>query len=135
MKYLFTIIIAGMFLVSCSNSAQKGMTASSNKTKPKPTIETQMGEFALENMLRKNPGVQVRGSGTNATVQIRGINTFRSGIEPLFIVNGTPVGNSYNAAVDLVRSMQIKSVRVLKDSDAAFYGLRGTNGVVLITVE
>lgn len=90
-------------------------------------------EFALETYLRRTPGVILRGSGNNATVSIRGVNSFTQNTQPLFIINGNDVGNNYSRAANLVRGMEIKSVRVLKDADASIYGVRGSGGVVVIT--
>lgn len=90
-------------------------------------------EFALETYLRRTPGVTLQGSGNNAKVTIRGVNSLTLNTEPLFIINGNPVGNTYVRAANVVRGMEIKSVKVLKGSDASLYGVRGAGGVVIIT--
>lgn len=92
-------------------------------------------EFALETYLRRTAGVVVNGSGVNATVQVRGINSFTGNTQPLFVINGTDVGSNYNNAASLLRGMKIKSVEVLKGSDASFYGVRGSGGVIVIRAE
>lgn len=92
-------------------------------------------ENNLESYLNRTAGVRVSGSGQNATVQIRGVNSYGSNTQPLFLVNGTDVGQNYSNAANLVRGMKIKSVRVLKGSDATFYGLRGAGGVVVIKAQ
>ncbi len=71
-------------------------------------------------------GVQVRGDNK---VIVRGIGTFNSSTDPLFIVNGAPVINIID-----INPNQIESVTVLKDSKAADYGFRGANGVIIITL-
>lgn len=92
-------------------------------------------EFALETYLRKTPGVNVMGSGENARVQVRGVNSFNQNSQPLFIVNGSQIGQNYSVAANMLRGMTIKSVRVLKDSDATLYGARGAGGVIIIKAE
>ena len=92
-------------------------------------------EFTLENYLMRMPGVVVIGSGSNATVSVRGVNTATPNTGPLFIVNGADVGNNYYRASELLRGVKIKAARVLKDADATIYGMRGGNGVIIIVTE
>jgi TonB-dependent SusC/RagA subfamily outer membrane receptor len=42
------------------------------------------------------------------------------------------VDNHPTSSLDWIQPCQIKSINVLKDSNAAIYGSRGGNGVVLI---
>ena len=74
-------------------------------------------------------GVQVLGSFPNQRVQIRGVSTLGSSKNPLFLLDRVPV------AVDFIQSMSLNDVLfvdILKGGEAAFYGSRGTNGVVAI---
>ena len=86
----------------------------------------------LESYLLRTPGVNIVGSGPSTRVNVRGVSSFNSGTEPLFVVNGTDVGTSYINAAYLVADMKITSVRVLKGADASLYGVRGGNGVIVI---
>jgi len=62
---------------------------------------------------------------------VRGGNTSFSGaIQALIIVDGQPTTN-----IDWIRPCFVRSVKVLKDSEAAIYGSRGGNGVVVITTK
>jgi len=45
----------------------------------------------------------------------------------LYVVDNLPISD-----IDWIQPCQVKSISVLKDSNAAIYGLRGGNGVVLI---
>lgn len=66
--------------------------------------------------------------GSGATVRIRGIGT-TGDAEPLYIVDGMPVGS-----IDFLAPSDISSIEVLKDASAtAIYGARGANGVVMVT--
>jgi TonB-dependent SusC/RagA subfamily outer membrane receptor len=100
----------------------------------------------------KASGVQVTdqgglsGSGTN--VIIRGLSTFSSSNQPLFVVDGVPFASDTNAMggftsgnngssrfLDLDPN-NIESVNVLKGLAAAtLYGSQGRNGVILITYQ
>lgn len=89
-------------------------------------------EQSLADFLRHTPGVNVFGTGDNVKVHIRGISTIRGADEPLFVIDGQIAGHSYHEANQRVTPRQIDRVRILKGSDAASYGIRGGNGVVVI---
>ncbi|MBV9881055.1 MAG: SusC/RagA family TonB-linked outer membrane protein [Gemmatirosa sp.] len=77
-------------------------------------------------------GVTVDASGSPAsrsTVRIRGISSFQNN-DPLYIVDGTPVQDSY---INWLNPDDVSSIQVLKDASAAsIYGSRASNGVVII---
>jgi TonB-dependent SusC/RagA subfamily outer membrane receptor len=68
-------------------------------------------------------GVMVR----NGDVYIRGSGSFSGQTQALYIVDGV-----YVSSIDCIQPCQIKSIDILKDSNAAIYGARGGNGVVMI---
>lgn len=73
----------------------------------------------------KVPGVQVTGN----KITIRGIGTMNLSSDPLFVVDGIVVHSIEN-----ISPSQVKSISILKGSNAAIYGTRGANGVILITL-
>jgi TonB-dependent starch-binding outer membrane protein SusC len=51
--------------------------------------------------------------------------------EPLFVVNGIPLGSAANVAA--INRFDIASIEVLRDpASTAMYGVRGSNGVIVI---
>lgn len=78
-------------------------------------------------------GVTVQSSGEPGgyvSIKIRGIGSFTNN-NPLWVVDGVILDSPYDFATGDVESMQ-----VLKDaSSAAIYGVRGANGVVIITTK
>jgi TonB-linked SusC/RagA family outer membrane protein len=82
-------------------------------------------------------GVQVTARsgapGANAFIRVRGIGSYNASNEPLFVVDGIQVtANYYNS----LNPNDIESINILKDaSAAAIYGVRGGNGVVVITTK
>lgn len=83
----------------------------------------------LKALAGKVPGVMVvnKDDGT-ATLKIRGSASFEANTDPLYIVD--------DAVVDDVQTMSIydvKKVTIMKDG--SIYGVRGANGVVLITTK
>ena len=68
--------------------------------------------------------------GAGADFWIRGVNTFGANSTPLIIVDGV------ERSMDLVDVDDIASFSILKDATAtALYGVRGANGIVLITTK
>jgi TonB-linked SusC/RagA family outer membrane protein len=78
-------------------------------------------------------GVTVQASGEPGgfvNIKIRGISSFNNN-NPLFVIDGMIVDSPYDFAPGEIESMQ-----VLKDaSSAAIYGVRGANGVIVITTK
>src|SRR5688500_11916077 len=82
-------------------------------------------------------GVQVRQTtgtpGSGMEVTIRGIGSLGAGSQPLYVVDGFPIGNSLGQSLN---PSDIASISVLKDAaSTAIYGARGSNGVILITTK
>lgn len=94
--------------------------------------------------------------GSRVAIQIRGVNSLNSGLQPLFVIDGIPFNiqdqsyptsndlNSYGLSgaqrgispFSIINPSDIERIDVLKDADAtAIYGTRGANGVVLITTK
>lgn len=78
----------------------------------------------------------VRGQNTDIMVFIRGVSSMRSGNEPLFVLDGHQLGNSYSDASRLVDMSDVQKIEVLNSLDgSSMFGLRGNNGVILITTK
>ncbi|MFM6938393.1 MAG: SusC/RagA family TonB-linked outer membrane protein, partial [Aquirufa sp.] len=68
--------------------------------------------------------------GTNSIIRVRGFGAF-GGNEPLYVVDGVPVGST-----DFLSPDDIESTTVLKDAAAAsIYGARAANGVIVYTTK
>lgn len=83
------------------------------------------------------PGVVVRQRdgtpGGQFEVRVRGIGSIGAGSDPLYVIDGFPVGNSVGQNLN---PNDIESISILKDAaSTAIYGARGSNGVVLITTK
>lgn len=71
--------------------------------------------------------------GAPVTITIRGNNSITQDNSPLYVVDGFPMENPDNNAIN---PAEIESIAVLKDaSSTAIYGARGANGVILITTK
>tara|TARA_R110001592_G_scaffold9049_5_gene48659 strand:- start:142098 stop:145109 length:3012 start_codon:yes stop_codon:yes gene_type:complete len=100
-----------------------------------------MGEIPTTNVSRllqgQAAGVQVRQKsgrpGEEMEVTIRGIGSLGAGSQPLYVVDGFPIGTSLGQTLN---PSDIESMTVLKDAaSTAIYGARGSNGVILITTK
>lgn len=73
-------------------------------------------------------GITVSNGGV---ITIRGGNTSFSGMDQaLIVVDGQPT-----TSIDWIQPCIVRSVKVLKDSEASIYGSRAGNGVVVITTK
>ena len=117
-------------------------------TQKKATVTGAIASIATKDLLQspvanisnslvgRMPGlfaVQTSGEpGNNAsTLRIRGVSTFSGASDPLILVNGVEVSNYNN-----IDPNEIENLTILKDASAtAIYGIRGANGVLLITTK
>ena len=76
------------------------------------------------------PGVQVAGK----KITIRGIATINASSDPMVLVDGIEMSLSGDNTLDVIDPRLVKSIDILKGNDAAIYGSRGANGVILITL-
>jgi TonB-dependent starch-binding outer membrane protein SusC len=89
------------------------------------------------------PGAQVEQTtgnpGGSSSIRIRGSSSVGAGSDPLFVIDGNPMPESYDKnqnPLSWLNPSDIESVTVLKDaSSTAIYGSRGSNGVILITTK
>lgn len=109
------------------------LTSSISTVKSQQIKEVTAGN-AMDALQGKVNGVQISsggGPGTTPKVIIRGVTTV-NGSDPLYVVDGMPVGNNIN----FLNTNDIESMEVLKDASAsAIYGTRASNGVILITTK
>jgi iron complex outermembrane receptor protein len=106
------------------------------------------GRVVSPQMLIQNkiPGVQVVDNnepGGGLSIRVRGPTSVTAMSEPLYVVDGVPLGTGAGAGLSAGRDglnylnpNDIESITVLRDaSAAAIYGTNAANGVVLITTK
>ena len=83
----------------------------------------------------KVPGMTITSTGSpmgTGTIRIRGIGSFNSSQDPLYVIDGVPT----NQALNSLNANDIESMQVLKDAaSASIYGSRASNGVIIITTK
>ncbi|WP_321426069.1 TonB-dependent receptor [uncultured Bacteroides sp.] len=115
-------------------AVKKSDLTSSISTVKGEDIKTLSSGNAMNALQGKVNGVQISSSGGPGDVPrviIRGVTT-TNGSDPLYVVDGMPVGTNIN----FLSQDDIESIEVLKDaSAAAIYGTRGSNGVILVSTK
>lgn len=81
-------------------------------------------------------GVTVYRAEGGIAVRIRGTSSIYGSNEPLYVLDGVPIQPGPNGVLSGINAYDIESIRVLKDpADTAMYGMRGANGVIVITMK
>jgi TonB-dependent SusC/RagA subfamily outer membrane receptor len=80
-------------------------------------------------------GVQViQRAGGGFSILIRGPGSISSSTEPLYVIDGVPVEVPSGRGINWLNPQDIQRIEILKDASAtSMYGMRGANGVVVIT--
>jgi iron complex outermembrane receptor protein len=92
----------------------------------------------VEDLLLGVPGLEVIPTGNGTfSLRIRGLQSFLGSSEPLLVIDGMPVSEGgLSSALVSINPNDIKRIQVLKDAGStSFYGVRGGNGVILITTK
>lgn len=134
MKLTPILLLTGLLATSCGVSNQASQERSQANSEDRRTYSA--SKVKLENagtykdiyeyLQGKVPGVQIVGT----SIRIRGINTATGNTDALVILDGMEVSD-----VSDVNPADVASVEVLKDSESTLYGMRGANGVVIITTK
>lgn len=102
------------------------------------TIEGRPNASFVQTLQAQVPGLNIStGSGQpgagDTTIILRGVGSINGNTEPLFIIDGVPMGiTSFRA----INPNDIENISVLKDAGAtAIYGNRGANGVIEVTTK
>src|SRR5690554_587766 len=102
------------------------------------TIENRPNASFVQTLQAQVPGLNIatgsgQPGGSNTTVLLRGLGSINGNTEPLFIIDGVPMGESVFRSIN---PNDIESISVLKDAGAtAIYGNRGANGVIEVTTK
>lgn len=151
-------------VVGYGTQRKKDLTGSIVSIKSEDFLQPSASSF--DQMLQgKVPGVQISQTtgapGGNVNILVRGISSISGGNQPLYVIDGFPIGtggggsnmrgygsgnnsasgmaNNTGARINplsAINPSDIESIEILKDASAtAIYGSRGANGVVIITTK
>ena len=109
---------------------------------PRPSVTAEdvarnPGEPIEKTLQAKVPGVLItRAPDGSIALQIRGTSSFSRNTAPLYVIDGSPIEAGPGGALSGINPYDIESIRVLKDpAETAIYGMRGANGVILVTTK
>ena len=118
-------------LIGYGSKSKKDLTGSVSMVKSE-TIEKLKPVDVSQALQGRASGVSVTSSsgspGSGFRILIRGVSS-NSDNDPLVVVDG------YIASMNSINPDDIESLTVLKDAQAAIYGIEGANGVILVTTK
>lgn len=125
-------IFVFLFLLTGCGSSQSVATNDVPPTETETLEQKNRVALSLLTRIRQLPGVIVRGG---VPVFTRTQTDIAGGfpIEPLYVLNGYIVGNSFRDINILVQSYDVKNIEAITGPSTAEYGSRGGGGVIKIT--
>ncbi len=133
LRTTLALSLAGV-LNACASGQPRTEPDSGSKV---TTEDAQLANESIEHMLeRKSPGLVVIPNGDGVALQIRGSSQIDgSNAPPLYILNGLPFTPGQGGLVSGISINDIDTVKVLKGTQTAIYGIDGANGVIVITTK
>ena len=120
-----------VILIGYGSKSRKDVTGSVSMVKSE-TIEKLKPVDVAQALQGRASGVSVTTSsgspGSGFRILVRGVSS-NSDNDPLVVVDG------YIASMNSINPDDIESLTVLKDAQAAIYGIEGANGVILVTTK
>jgi hypothetical protein len=132
----FWVFLSTLFLFQLACTSSKNTANDTDEKIDKlERVDNPVNTLSLADHIQRLPGVSVRRNGQIVEVTLKGMKSFSSSGEPLFVVDGQRY-TTYAAAAAVVDVNDIKSVRVLRSvNERAEYGMVGAQGVIEITLK
>ena len=139
-SFLVRVTLSVCVLVGPAAGCASGNTSRESTRKPTAVaqdIERNPGDPIEKRLQAMEPGLLVtRTPDGGIAVQIRGASSFNSSNQPLYVIDDVPMQPGPSGALTGVNPYDIESIKVLKNpSDIGIYGMRGANGVIVITTK
>ena len=122
----------GAFVDPALNLVSRGPTGSAIVTSD--DLDRAPIEPIERTLAAKVPGLMISHAADGSiSIRIRGGSSIMGNNEPLYIIDGVPLTAGPGGNLTGINPRDIASIEVLKDAaDLAFYGVRGSNGVIVI---
>jgi TonB-dependent SusC/RagA subfamily outer membrane receptor len=130
-----TSVLGEVVVVAFATQRKATVTGAIASISTKDLLQSPVANLS-NSLVGRMPGlIAVQGSGEpgndQSKLRIRGVGTFSGSADPLIMVDGVEVTNYNN-----IDPNEIDGISILKDASAtAIYGVRGANGVLLITTK
>jgi len=119
---------------SAATPARQPSADERSRTATDKDFQGQSSARVEELFVGRFPGVRVESAPGGIVVRIRGASSVNGDGAPLYVVDGMPI-DAPNGLLSISPS-DVAKIEVLKDiSQTAYYGVRGANGVVIITTK
>lgn len=135
------LLLAGVTGCARSTTAQPE-TAPEAGQAPSGTVVTaedirqQPGQPIEQILASKCGSCVVTTTGGRVSIRIRGRSTLVGSDEPLYVIDGIPIGPSAAGPLSGINPYDIETIEVLTDpASISMYGSRGANGVLVITTK
>jgi TonB-dependent starch-binding outer membrane protein SusC len=133
------IIVVCIVTAACSLQPSRRSAGEKDRAATTATDSQWAGQAAgrAEDLIAgRFPGVDVTTVPNGIIVRIRGASTVMGSGEPLYVIDGMIVETAPGGALTGINPADIAKIQVLKDiGSTAQYGVRGANGVILITTK
>lgn len=122
-----------VLVIGYGTQRERDLTSSIATIRPEDITRTPSPN-AMQSLQGRVAGVQIVSNGApgaSPTVRVRGVGSFEGNAAPLYVVDGMFFDN-----IDFLNPNDIENISVLKDASAsAIYGVRASNGVILVTTK
>ncbi|HXO85250.1 MAG TPA: TonB-dependent receptor plug domain-containing protein [Gemmatimonadales bacterium] len=128
-------LVACFLFIACSHRSSGGAYPDTSRVVLTADDIARSPGQSLEQLLQAHvPGLYLtRAPDGHTVVHMRGTTTLMGEDEPLFVVNGIPLGPNPWGNLTAINVHDIETVEVVRDAAAtAGYGSRGANGVIII---
>ncbi len=123
MKTVCTVVLASLFMTACQTTHPSG---SSNLNAPYAHYRD------LASALRNHVGIVAGNAGGQEQILIMR-NQAAKLQEPLYVVNGSPMGTNYQMVNQTIDMQRVTHIRILRSpAEAIEYGPLSAGGVILI---
>lgn len=130
MKTVCAVVLASLFMTACQTTHsihdRDKLSGSSNLNSPYAHYRN------LASALRNFVGVETSNAGGQERVLIMRNQTM-SLQEPLYVVNGFPMGTNYQTVNQVIDMQRVTHIRILRSpAEAIDYGPQSAGGAILI---
>lgn len=121
--------------IGCASANPRQLPAEES-TLTAADIERHPNEPVEKLLQAKAPGLTIRRADDGSiAVVIRGAHSFTGTDAPLYLLDGMPFTPGADGVLSGVDPHSIESIKVLRGSEVALYGIQGMNGVIAISTK
>jgi TonB-dependent SusC/RagA subfamily outer membrane receptor len=130
------IVVLSELAAGCASGSARAPERVDESTVSAEDIEKNPN-LPIERILQaKSPGLLIkRADDGSIIVLLRGAHSFTGTDAPLYVVDGLTFRPGPDGVLSGIDPLNIESIKVVRGSEAALYGIEGMNGVIAITTK